>query len=83
MLLLLLLLLLLVFPRKVNRHRYQRMVQSADCNIIDLIRNFDLRGPGDRQFSDLDDGEDKLVDLGLEGSDCLMHLLRYILILLY
>ena len=61
-------LLLLVFPRKVNRHRYHRTVQSAICNLIDLGRNSDMRGPSDRKFPDLDDGEDELVGLGLVGS---------------
>jgi hypothetical protein len=52
----------------VNRHQYPRTVQSATCNLIDPGRNSDLRGPGDRKFPDLDDGEDELVGLGLVGS---------------
>ena len=44
------------------------------CNLTNTLRNFDLRDPGDRLFSDLDNGQDELVDLGVDGSGCLMHL---------
>ena len=57
------------------------MILSATCNLNDTLRNFDLRDPGDRVFSDLDDGEDELVDLGLDGSGYLMHVLCYIILL--
>ena len=73
-------LLLLDFPGKVNRHQYRYTVQSAPYNLIDLERNFDLRGPGGRKILDLDDGEDELVGLGLVGSRSLMRLSSYILI---
>ncbi len=63
-------LLLLVSPikGKVNRHRYPRTVQSAACNLLDPRRKFGLRGPVDKKFPDLDDGEEELVGLGLDGS---------------
>ena len=44
------------------------MVQSVARNFSGLTRNFDLEGPGERFFSDLDDGEDDVYGLGLDGS---------------
>ncbi len=46
------------------------MVQSVACDFSGLIRNSDLKCPGERYFSDLDDGEDDDDDddLDLDGS---------------
>jgi hypothetical protein len=44
------------------------MVQSGARNFSGLTRNFDLEGPGEKFFSDLDDGEDDDDNLVLDGS---------------
>ena len=44
------------------------MVEPVARNLFGLTRNFDLEGPDERFFSDLDDGEDDDYDLGLHGS---------------
>jgi hypothetical protein len=44
------------------------MVQSVARNFPGLIRNSDLKGPGERYISDLDDGEGEDDDLDLGGS---------------
>ena len=55
---------LLVSPRKSQ----QTPAQSAAGTELDPGRNSDLRGSVDRKFPDLDDGEEELVGLGLDGS---------------
>ncbi len=45
-----------------------QMVQSAARNFPGLIRNYDLKGSGERYFSDLDDGDDDDDDLDLDVS---------------
>ncbi len=71
MLLLLLLLLLIVDARRDRKlNGVMVLVQSAARNFSDLKRNFDLKGPGEMYFSDLDDGEDDDEDgSGYEVTD--------------
>ena len=55
--------------RKVNRHPdVTELVQSNARNFLELKRNFDHEGPGDRFSSDIDDVDDKGCDLGRVGS---------------
>ena len=56
--------------QKVNRHQIvTEVVQSNARSFFGLVQNFDLEGPGERYFSDLDDdGEDDGYELGLDGS---------------
>ncbi len=61
------------------------MVQSDTRSFSGLTRNFDLNGPCERFFSDLDNGEGDIYDLGLDGSgDEMTCLVTYVmLVLLY
>ena len=36
--------------------------------------------PGERLFADLDDSDDEIDDLGIDGSGCVMDVIYYILV---
>ena len=59
------------------RARVLSTVQSATSNFPDSSRNFDLGVLGERLYSDLDDGDDEIDDLDLDGSGCVMNVINY------